>query len=267
MVSWNPIPDVGRYYALLYLKWIDKYIGIPTCYFLSLLPRKRSKVGKANKILVMKFWGLGSIVLVTPALRSIKEKYPGATITFFTLSTNVEICKMYPQLIDKVIFVDANRGFLYFIYDFIRKTILINSSKYHVLFDFEFFTRVSACVAFLSSIPCTVGFHAWHVYRGDLHNINVVFNKYWHVIDNFCNLIIRTGKRHLPYNQSDWSVCWSGCATLPGLSITCLVSPHCFALVPPVSARQGPVRNKQYTKSNEYRQWLPVGRRWPKLVL
>ncbi|NIY15522.1 MAG: hypothetical protein GWM98_11790, partial [Nitrospinaceae bacterium] len=37
------------------------------------------------------------------------------------------------------------------------------------------------------------GFHAWEAYRGNLHDIRVPFNYYWHVIDNFINLAVGGG--------------------------------------------------------------------------
>jgi ADP-heptose:LPS heptosyltransferase len=65
--------------------------------------------------------------------------------------------------------------------------------KPRLVVDFEFFTKFSAVVTYLSGAPVRVGYHAWEVWRGDLHTIKVPFNRYWHVVDNFLNLASATG--------------------------------------------------------------------------
>ena len=72
--------------AFRLMRRIDQYLGPPICLLLGaakfLVDRIRARAGGAGeirKVLVVKFWGLGSIVLSTPALRALKKKYPGAT--------------------------------------------------------------------------------------------------------------------------------------------------------------------------------------------
>ena len=42
-----------------------------------------------ERILVMKFWGLGNIIQAAPTLKLIRQTFPGCHITFLTLSQNL----------------------------------------------------------------------------------------------------------------------------------------------------------------------------------
>ena len=48
---------------------------------------------KVKNILVIKFFGLGSILLMTPALRGLKSLYPKANICFLTFAENTEFAE------------------------------------------------------------------------------------------------------------------------------------------------------------------------------
>jgi lipopolysaccharide heptosyltransferase II len=47
-------------------------------------PLPRNTGGKVDKILVMEYWNLGDLVMLTPFLRSLRIQYPEATITLLT---------------------------------------------------------------------------------------------------------------------------------------------------------------------------------------
>jgi lipopolysaccharide heptosyltransferase II len=65
-----------------------------------------------QRILVVKFSAIGDVVLITPSLRAIREKFPGAYIAVLTKKTAAEILKNCPY-IDEVIVHRSNglKGF------------------------------------------------------------------------------------------------------------------------------------------------------------
>jgi hypothetical protein len=75
-------------------KWIDEYAGR---WLIQLLGwRKAKKLGQTeptaiNRILFVKFWGIGSIILAEPALHYLRKKYPQARLDFLTLVQNQEL--------------------------------------------------------------------------------------------------------------------------------------------------------------------------------
>src|SRR3989339_811911 len=178
------------------MKFVDKYAGWILCTLLSFIdffikPFKNNEgtagLNSTKNILVMKFWGMGSIILSTPLLQALRGRFPGAKIHFLTLSRNRDIVKMF-EPVDGVITLDIDHGPNGFLLSFIRIVRAMRKLKIDILFDLEFFTRFSAIVTYLSGARERIGFKAWEVWRGRLHTIGVPFNRYWHVTRNFYNL-------------------------------------------------------------------------------
>ena len=175
------------------MKFIDKYAGWLLCTLLSLLDffikpfKKVAKPSSPKNILVMKFWGMGSIILSTPLLQAIRTKFPDSKIYFLTLSRNREIVKMF-EPVNEVITLDIDRGPAGFLASLINIIFAMRKLKLDILFDLEFFTRFSAIVTYLSGAKERIGFKAWEVWRGRLHTVGVPFNRYWHITQNFYNL-------------------------------------------------------------------------------
>src|SRR6185503_1926652 len=96
--------------AIQLMRRIDQYLGPPICFALAVLKSlaqtlRRPPVAPAAEIenvLVIKFWGMGSIVLATPALRALKKAYPRCRVTILTFEQNESICRMI-QSIDEVV--------------------------------------------------------------------------------------------------------------------------------------------------------------------
>ncbi|HEY9723529.1 MAG TPA: glycosyltransferase family 9 protein, partial [Oscillatoriaceae cyanobacterium] len=68
--------------------------------------------------------------------------------------------------------------------------------RFDLWIDAEFLTRFSALLTGVSGARTRVGFHAPEVDRGRLHDVQVPFNNYRHMIDNFCTLV--TGALEAP---------------------------------------------------------------------
>ena len=81
---------------ILTMKKVDRWAGYPACGLLDLVERFRAKppAGKVERVLVIKFWGMGSIVLAVPAFRALRETFPGAQIAFATIGSNREFAEM-----------------------------------------------------------------------------------------------------------------------------------------------------------------------------
>ncbi|MFH0807149.1 MAG: glycosyltransferase family 9 protein [Elusimicrobiota bacterium] len=175
------------------MKFVDKYAGWLLCALLSFaglflkLFRKKTQPTPPRKILVMKFWGMGSIILSTPLLQALKTKFPDSKIYFLTLSRNEEIVKMF-EPVNEVITLDIDHGPAGFLMSFVKIVAVMRGIKLDILLDLEFFTRFSAIVTYLSGAKERIGFKAWEAWRGQLHTIGVPFNRYWHVAQNFYNL-------------------------------------------------------------------------------
>jgi len=179
--------------SLASLQYIEKVFGSIVCGLLHLpaqfIPKpKNSATNDVRKLLVVKFFGIGSLVLSTPFLRATRQHFPKAEIHLLTLSSNREISAMIPD-IDRVHFVDLGGNIFAAIGAFLACLISTFRGRYDVLIDLEFYTRASAVVSLASWAPVRVGFHSRGVYRGNISSHRVPFNAYWHVTKNFLSLL------------------------------------------------------------------------------
>jgi lipopolysaccharide heptosyltransferase II len=174
--------------------WIDRFVGSSLCALLLLFKKMTGGVrpelpaGEVRKVLLLKMWGMGSIVLASPLIEAIRARHPGARIDFLSLSENRAILDMYPDF-ERVIEIDLRRGVVGFLWDTLRTIGSLRRERYDLLLDLEFFTRFSAIASFLSRPRRSHGFSAKGKWRGKLHDVEVPFNAYNHVSLNFLDLL------------------------------------------------------------------------------
>lgn len=77
------------------VRFIDYWVGVPTCFFLSLigkiLPRKTVKPDGPKKILFLEFSEMGSAILSYSAMVKAKRLYPDAELYFWIFEENKKI--------------------------------------------------------------------------------------------------------------------------------------------------------------------------------
>jgi len=180
-----------RYEASL---WIDRWIGPGVCALLLLVAklsggfRPRLVPVRVEKILVLKLWGMGSIVLASPMLRRLRERYPDARIDFLSLHENAAILHLLRD-VDRPLTLDLERGIPFFLARTLRMAARLRRERYDLLYDLEFFTRYSAIFSYLVAAQRSHGFSAKGRWRGQLHDVEVPFNAYHHVAANFLTLM------------------------------------------------------------------------------
>lgn len=174
------------------LQAADKFLGRFCCTLLQPLRWKRWLNGAPSEprnVLLIKFWGIGSLQLLTPAVRTLRARHPSARFTLLTLNENAEFARGL-QLFDDVRTLDVRSGrgvrgwarIAHRIVALVRET---RGARFDRVYDFEFFTRFSALVSLAAGARETSGFAAPNVWRGGFHTRTVPFNRYWHVARNF----------------------------------------------------------------------------------
>ena len=178
-------------------RFIDRHVGVPACYIIGLISSKARKKKLENrksavkKILLIKFWGLGNIILATPAIQAIRQKYPEAQIDFLTLSDNRSLLESLTE-INNIIDIKLT-GIIRFIKDFFILIISVRKSRYDIIVDFEPFARSSAILTFLSSTKTSVGFETPAQGRGALYSNPVPYNNNQHIVKTFYDLATKAG--------------------------------------------------------------------------
>ncbi|KAA0247869.1 MAG: glycosyltransferase family 9 protein [Chlorobiota bacterium] len=115
-----------------------------------------------NRILLIKFRGIGDVILSTVVLKNLKARYPDAAIDFLTEKPSAPLLRD-TGLINDVIVFDGNRGTELF-----RKIMLIRRRKYDLVIDM-YSNPKSAQLTFASGARFRAGFP----YRGRKYAYNL----------------------------------------------------------------------------------------------
>jgi ADP-heptose:LPS heptosyltransferase len=171
------------------VRWVDVYIGIPLAYLMRLkagLNKAPSGASEYKKILLVKFWGIGNVVMLLPTAAALKRMYPGAEVDFFTLSGNKEVARL-SGLFNNIYALDISR-ISRFISSCFKNIPALRRKDYDLIVDFEQFARFSAlCCAFIGKRD-TAGFHTRNQCRHFLYRRNAEYNNTVHITRSFYSL-------------------------------------------------------------------------------
>jgi len=179
--------DVDHRFARL----VDKHVGSAmvraASWFRSNTPSaRRPPPAEIGRILLIKFHGIGNIVMLLPSLRALARRYPEAEIDFLSLATNREILSDTGEL-SKTILLDAATP-LRFFFSVVRTLPTIRARRYDLAVDFEQFARVSAILAALSGARIRVGFDTPGQSREGLYTVPVAYREHLHMSRLFLRL-------------------------------------------------------------------------------
>jgi ADP-heptose:LPS heptosyltransferase len=183
------------------MRRIDLLAGTLACYGIAGYRRvtrpfvkPRSEV---KKIVVMKFFGLGSIVVASPCLAALRDIYPGAEIHFVTFKGNKELLEIL-KLTDKNYFVDPSSPA-----EFTKSTLAtiraLRAEDCDLAIDLEFFAKFPLILSNLSGIPKNAGFYLQvQHWRRSLLDVWGSYNHYYHTKDIFLSLayLLATGDHY-----------------------------------------------------------------------
>ncbi len=176
------------------MKFIDSFVGIPVCLILTVYARlkkifvksKKNNV-EVKKILLFKFFGMGSIILSTPMIRALKQKYPQARIYFLSFGSNLEICNLI-DLIDRVYVIKTDNLYL-FIKGLIFAVSALRKEKLDISIDMEFFSKFSLIMSVLIGAKTKTGFFLREIWRENLLDHHIYYNHYKHLTEIYCSMV------------------------------------------------------------------------------
>jgi ADP-heptose:LPS heptosyltransferase len=149
-------------------------------------PQPDAPVPTPRRILCIKFYGLGNIVMLIPVLEALRRRHPGAEIDFLTMTGNVELLGR-SGVITRAIGVDTST-----IGRFVRTISaalrVVRSRGYDTVVDFEQFVKVSTVIAYLSGARERIGFNTDGQRRGFAYTTRVVYTDSEHMRDIYARL-------------------------------------------------------------------------------
>jgi lipopolysaccharide heptosyltransferase II len=198
---------MGRPVSMQLARRIDTWGGLVVCAALFGLSRLASLFGgrrlppmrattpprpgaprlRPRRILAIKFYGLGNIVMVLPVVQALRDAFPDAEVDFLTLEEN-RMLLARSGLVSRTMGVDMH-GHATFVRTLARALGAIRGRRYDLVVDFEQFVKLSAVVAFLSGAPERIGFNTDGQRRGWLYTMRVVYTDSEHMSRIFMRLL------------------------------------------------------------------------------
>ncbi len=175
-----------------WLRFLDRYVGIPLLFLLSLLKRKKKWTGKKVKsVLVIKIGSIGDTLLLIPILKSIKYSYNDVSLTVVGSKNNYEVLRRY-SFIDNLKIFEVSNVIKKppYLFRFIRD---INTGEYDIVIDFEPWPRISSILAFFIRSGYKIGFKTKGEFKHLLFDITKPHSPSCHEIDNYASLIYTIG--------------------------------------------------------------------------
>jgi ADP-heptose:LPS heptosyltransferase len=182
---------------LSFAKAVDRYAGVAVGAVLVGLRGLREFVApredlvEAHTILLVKFWGLGNIVLLLPVVRLLRERYPAARIVFVSLARNRELLDACPHL-DERIYVD-DRNALALAVSLLRAALRARRASPDLAIDFEQFARSSAILAVCARSRQIVGLATPGQGRTALYHKRVRYDDRQHMSQTYLDLARAAG--------------------------------------------------------------------------
>jgi lipopolysaccharide heptosyltransferase II len=186
---------------------IDAWAGLLLCALLYGFARVRARLGgpalprwgaptppqpeapplRPRRVLAIKLWGLGNLVMIVPILDALRRAAPGVEIDFLTLEAN-------RPLLTRSGVVERVFGFEVRSYAALARSLwaalrALRARRYDLVIDFEQFAKLSAIAAYASGAPRRVGFDTDGQRRGALYTSRVAYADGEHMRQVFLRLL------------------------------------------------------------------------------
>ncbi|TAL16649.1 glycosyltransferase family 9 protein [bacterium] len=180
---------------LRFARFLDSLLGnllLRTAPLLLPSPKKARPVAdEVKNILLIKFHGIGNIVMILPALRALRKRFPGARIDFLTLDTNKGILAGTKGLHESHFL--ASDTIVDFLFSMKKTLPVLKAANYDLIIDFEQFANISTLISALLGAPERVGFAAHGPSRVKVYTKAVPYEETAHMWRIFMRLAETAG--------------------------------------------------------------------------
>jgi ADP-heptose:LPS heptosyltransferase len=193
------------------LRLLDYWIGRFVCLILTVLYRikkiffKKGPIKTPNKILFIKLFGIGSLVLAIPTINAVKKKYPASELYFITFSGNEKVLTLTRTIPETNIITIRTDRILNFLKDIILGFFMLLRKRVDVVIDLEFFSRFTAIFSFFIRSKYRIGFYGYHtegLKRGSFIDFPINYNHTLHTAKAFFTLLKPLGIHQEDYDPT-----------------------------------------------------------------
>jgi len=179
--------------AIFFLRSIDKLIASVSTLFVRIFPPKKEQGGEIKKILLVKFWGLGNLVIIFSLIDKIKEKYPESQIFFLTFDLNRDLIQVNSK-IEKIFYFKYTQNIFRIIPQFFSLVGRIRRERFDAIFNFETFNFLSSALSYFSSAGLRAGIN--NKSEKIFYNFWVDNDPYLHISSIFSRLLTAVDINH-----------------------------------------------------------------------
>ncbi|MFY9925368.1 MAG: glycosyltransferase family 9 protein [Opitutaceae bacterium] len=181
------------------LQWIDRRVGAPVCWLLSVVRRlggllgRGAAAGPVRTLLFLKLAEQGSTVLAHEAVRTAVGRVGRENTYFLVFEENRFVVDLIGLVPPQNVFTIRTRTAWSMASSAVRVLREIRRRRFDACIDMEFFSRFSAAIAYLTGAGKRVGFHVYFgegPYRGDLMTHRVLYNPHLHASRTFTSLVL-----------------------------------------------------------------------------
>jgi ADP-heptose:LPS heptosyltransferase len=175
----------------------DRWLGIPVCAVLTAMRklaelRRRTAQEPPRRIVIVKLAEQGSTVLAYRALRNAVARFGRENVFFVAFAENRFILDAMGVIpVENVVAIPTS-GLAAVIRGAVGAVRRLRLAGVDAAVDFEFFSRASAALCYLSGARMRVGFHAFGqeaAWRGDLMSHRLSYNPHLHTSDTFAVMV------------------------------------------------------------------------------
>lgn len=174
------------------MRRLDRLLGNLACNVLATAHQLRKPFTAVDRevknVAVMKFFGMGSVIVASKSLAALRDHYPNANIHFVTFKSNQGILDIL-GMTDHNHYVDPSTP-----QAFVKTTLAVardlRRAKCDVVLDLEFFAKFPLVLGSLAGIPKKAGFYLTaEPWRRELLDVTGFYNGYFHTSDIFLSLV------------------------------------------------------------------------------
>lgn len=183
------------------MRLLDRWVGSPISAALTVVRRVRDLFQAMpseppKRILIVKLVEQGATVVAEPAIRRAIEMVGRENVFMVVFRQNRFILDVLGVIPKENVITIRSDGLLKFAADTFKAIRRMRKEKIDAAIDFEFFSRFSGALTFLSGARRRVGFHSFAgeaAYRGDLMTHRLAYNYTLHVSQTYRVLVQALG--------------------------------------------------------------------------
>jgi heptosyltransferase III len=174
------------------IRLLDARVGQVVCNYLfyydrfrAVFPAFKREEDGVMRILIIKFWGIGNLVQVSPTMRAIRNLYPEAEIVFLTLSQNRGVYER-SDLYNKAIYLRLTTAWD-FLRELLRLFFRLRSFNFNLIINLEPMVYFGELISFYVGVGDRVGFAVKG--RNTLHTKPIEFREDEHIARTFYRVL------------------------------------------------------------------------------